>query len=981
MVTGEFITGINAAGGEWSSECRKSLSLNGAWHFRLDPLNMGMARGWALNPLEAQGELEVPGCIQSLPALSEEYPPEGGMQNSYLGTFWLEKSFHLPHKEGDELEWLYLGGVAPAAHIWVNGHYAGFYDHSPIAAKRDITPFLSQGENRLTLAVVEQSTGLLGGMRGGGFVWSGLYRGVSLVQTPACRLEGIRMHTLPGCKEVLIEGELHGPVPANKELKLGAELAPVKDVDGEGTEGFITGSFFKSEAGMDIHCIEGADSYSFQLKLPVHTLPLWCCEAPRLVRLTLSVYLGEELSDKAALTTGLRTLEVQGEALMLNGRPLFLKGVGQEYFSPAISPLTDRALIEKRFQAMKDHGFNFVRFHTHIPTEEELSAADAMGLLLCSEIGLVSNFHKTTPFEEGLVVLEEHIRQTSSHPSLMIYCLGNEGSQLMVSSSLERSRACEGYRLIKHAAPGQLALSAFGLQGELPEVPTDLETSHLWSDDFRWGYEGLTRIPWKHLSRLERGKPDIVHEYGKFGVWPNKEEEGLYPKGGYSSDFGSQGEEVLSELGLPDLTEKVIANSRRLSGECTRIILEEARRQERVKGYVLWTFFRKGGGNAGLCDDMGQRPDQDPALFAGGCNAPIALLIDRGFEGRGLRAGQTFSPGFYLSFYGQEEAAEGKADWKLSTETEILAQGTLGSVRVPAGSVLSLGKASITLPGVTAPVTARLTLSLLKDGRELAVNRWPFWIFPEKPGPDRRDIVYSFTDKAMEAFFKSRFPEAVGLRDLDSVLRGCISWKGMNPQEVLLKYRPGLFVTDSYGDTCRLFAQKGIHVLLLDSGNFPCAWYVKPLSKELGPRDSAFFYSSFRAGWDQGVLATAIQDEPGLLGDFPHEGFCDLPFYAMIQGAGAFDKKGMAESFPDYSRRVLLRSLVKVRAVSAEEAVVQDPNARRVIKRVSPRSFNAREQIYLARLNKGNESITLCSLNYFLDVPGEYLLNQLLKNS
>lgn len=65
-----------------------------------------------------------------------------------------------------------------------------------------------------------------------------------------------------------------------------------------------------------------------------------------------------------------------------------------------------KSLSDGVFRLCWIHGFRFYRYHTHVPTEEEMAVADEMGMLLDVEFGLISNFNKTTPFEEGVEMLE-----------------------------------------------------------------------------------------------------------------------------------------------------------------------------------------------------------------------------------------------------------------------------------------------------------------------------------------------------------------------------------------------------------------------------------------------------------------------------------------------------------------------------------------------------------------------------------------------
>ena len=581
------------------------ISLNGAWRARLDPENIGLAAGWAQSAIQADCLAPVPGCIQRVAELAQAYPPQNGLRNGYKGTWFLETNLLLPELQGRNV-YLHIGGAAPACHLFLNGQYVGRHIYTLCPWEENVTRFVCAGENRLTIAVTEDYSLMYAGSRFRGLDWSGIYGEVYAWLGGAVRLQDVYL------SERGIEG-----CAAN-----------------DGAEGF-SGTLRAEVCGQRVERfmqIAAGARETFLLPVDTDPLPRWTPEHPRLVELCLRIN-GEE----TRVTTGFRTLKAQNGRIYLNDAPLFLAGAGEEYESLDISPLMDENVIRRRFSALKAHGFCFYRYHTHAPSEAELRMADEMGLLVGAEFGLVSNFHKTLPVEKCLEMLPRYVRATRWHPSLFCYCLGNEGSQLMVESAAEREKARVGYELIRQNTRNQFALACFGMQGELPEVPNDIETPHLWSDNFLFAYDGLSRVPWDLLGGTSLGRPCVLHEYGKFGVWPSmRDQEALNAHKGILQDFASQARMALREHGLLEQEERFIDNSRRQCGAITRLILEEARRQACLSGFVLWSFFRGGSRNTGLCDDTGAHYDGDPAVFRQGCNAPVALLMDRGFQGRAL---------------------------------------------------------------------------------------------------------------------------------------------------------------------------------------------------------------------------------------------------------------------------------------------------------------------------------------------------------
>ncbi|WP_217594510.1 glycoside hydrolase family 2 protein [Cohnella sp. GbtcB17] len=969
--------GVNTRAGE-DSEYRTVRSLDGRWRLQLDPVNAGMAEGWASRPLRGDWHCEVPGCIQKVKELGEAYPSVVGMPNAYLGTAWLETDFEVPELTDRRQLWLKCGGIAPAAHLWVNGMYVGYHAYAPVSAKWNITDMVRSGRSaRVTAAIVEEDIGLLGGLRFGEVFWSGLYRSVEIETAGSVRIEELWLRPDAANGRLAISGCIYNDSAEPALLTPSASVAAWREEEAASAAGR---SWSASGEAVEV----GPDGKAaFALTVDMPDADRWSCEAPTLYVASVALHDGARPVDARRERFGLRDFRADGSALKLNGRPFLARGTGQEYFSPTISPLTDRGIIRQRWYSLREHGFNFFRCHTYTPTPEELETADELGILLVSEIGLVSNFGGTFPFAEAADVLAAHVAQTRNHPSLAVYCLGNEGSQLMVHRQEDRERAEAGYRIIKRHAPDHVGMIAFGMQGELPDLPNDAESPHLWGHEFRLAYDGLSRIPWRLLDRLASEKPTIVHEYGKFGVWPDPREETVYPPNGYAASYGRRGGEALAAAGMAELEAAIVHSSRALSHLCTRTSIEMARRQPGMDGYVMWTFFRHGNRNAGLADDMGLRGDTDPSVYREGCNAPLAVLIDRDYEGRTLRGGAWISLGIHLSNYSGIDVRSAAIAWRFATGdgSELLA-GRIEGIGCPDGANGQAGAIEASLPDVLGPEKLTLSVRVLAMGetgeRELAANSWPFWAFPSRREKQGDLIVCDFADRAFGLQFRAHVPGAVQLADYDSMLRGCRSWTGPDAAAALDLVRPSIYVTDRLDETCRLFLARGVPALLLGGGSLPADW-LPPLHP---PGPMAFQYhrqfTSFRAGWDRGNIATLVHADP-VLGDFPHDGWCDAQFYGMIQDADPLRVQAVARDV-GAPCRTLIRSVPRLQTDESNSVVLQDPNARNVQKKWVVRHIATEERAYLLRADVDGTALTICSLRLFDDPAGEYLLTRLLRH-
>lgn len=906
------------------------ICLNGRWGARLDPENVGLAQEWAKTPIEKEYLVNVPGCIQQLDELAESYSPQNGLRNSYLGTWFLETTVTLPPLNGRHVT-LRLEGANPACHLFWNGCYVSRHDKALCPWESDVTLQAREGENRITVAVTEDFNQMYAGSRFCGLNWSGLYGSAYVEIGASVRLTNLCLTE----KGVFGDAKQHGRTSFHGNI-----VAQVEE-----TRGSVP------------MILKAGEQKSFFLPLDTSALPRWQKDAPVLMDVRLFCD-GEE----TVFRTGLRTVETKEGHILINSSPVFLAGAGEEFESLQISPLTEEKLIRRRFQALKDYGFCFYRYHTHVPTEEELSIADEMGILVDAEFGLVSNFHKTMPVEKGFAMLTEYVRATRRHPSLLAYCLGNEGSQLMVESAIEQNKARIGYDTIKGNTENQLALICFGNQGELPELQNDIETPHLWSDNFLAAYAGLSRVPWQLLSRTTLDRPCIVHEYGKFGVWPDMaEEEAVNALGGTKRDFATQARMALKERKRMESEKQFIENSRKQALMNTRVILEEARRQPYVSGYALWSFFRGYQRNTGLCSDTGERYDGDPTVFANGCNAQVALLIDRGFQGRAIPCFVPQSVKITLSNFSREEV-KGTLHITLRDGEKTLTENSVFVKAMPGETLVVHSFRFI------VPIEAHSHRLVLRAEMPYAKNEWNFWAFD--PQPAEEAPLLHLQDASLLAALWEIFPNACTLQDADSILIGCRSWNHPQLSQTAMRLKRPV-ITDTLDETV-LAIRKNVPVLMLDSGHLPEEWYNPALLPSLSDRDTGRYFTSFRAGWHTGNLLTVVQSDPALE-QFPHEGYCDLHCYEMVQSARGLNC-GKIEQTLNQTVEEIIYAVAKIPYQGKKQPVVQDPNAIREQKDDKERTFDWMEQGYLLKAG----DMLLCSLNMTRDPAGRALLRNVI---
>ncbi len=151
--------------------------------------------------------------------------------------------------------------------------------------------------------------------------------------------------------------------------------------------------------------------------LTVPDARLWSDNDPYLYDLTI-----ETDADRYSLPIGIRTIEVQGKQILLNGQPVQLNGFGRHEDFIASGKGLNLPLLVKDYQLMRWTGANSYRTSHYPYSEEEMQLADREGFLIIDEIPAVSlQFDTEENMAERLRMclqqIDELIARDKNHPS------------------------------------------------------------------------------------------------------------------------------------------------------------------------------------------------------------------------------------------------------------------------------------------------------------------------------------------------------------------------------------------------------------------------------------------------------------------------------------------------------------------------------------------------------------------------------------
>lgn len=390
------------------------LDLSGLWQFQLDPKEEGEANGW-FTALPAPRPIAVPCSWNDLFDDARDY----------LGLAWYSLQTFVPSSWRGQRVFLRIGSANYAARVWVNGkvvteHLGG---HLPFVT--EVTNHLVWDQKNVIAIAVENkqlpervppgagpSGGGVAGVLGGFplttydfFPYAGLHRPVVLYTVPVEHITDVTVVTT-------IDGQ-------DGIVKL--KVVTAGEYNGKGKARL-------NDIEADLNFRAGSGDAS--LRLP--GARLWSPGDPHLYPLAVTLNEGERITDSYSLDVGVRTVEVRGDQLILNGRPIKLTGFGKHEDFPIHGRGLDLPVWIRDYELLKWVGANSYRTSHYPYAEEAMMLADRLGMLVINEIPAVGlNLEDGEELNAKRLAqckqqLRELIARDKNHPSTIMWCVANE---------------------------------------------------------------------------------------------------------------------------------------------------------------------------------------------------------------------------------------------------------------------------------------------------------------------------------------------------------------------------------------------------------------------------------------------------------------------------------------------------------------------------------------------------------------------------
>ena len=420
-------------------QSKRFMSLNGPWKFSFvkDPKQRLKSfhnvdfddSEWKTIPVPANWEVE--GYDHPI-YLDERYPfttkwPDAPTDYNPVGTY--RKEITLDKDFLSEEVILHFAGAKSAMYVYLNGDYVGYSQGSKTPAEFNITKYLKEGKNVLALQMFRWSDASY--LESQDFLrMSGIEREVYLYTQPKVSVADYYAYTnldnndQNGIFRNTVSVVNHSD--ANVKRKISIEV-----LDGQ----------ISKYMDVEILNIAANDSAQMVSESILEKVKQWSAEAPNLYILKI-VLEDESNPDNNQYITrkiGFKRVEIKNAQVLINGKPIYIRGVNRHETDPHSGHIVSRESMEKDIALMKQNNINAVR-SSHYPNDPYwLELCDTYGLYVVDEANIESHplaIDEKTQLGNEMSWLPAHEMRTQrmyyrdrNHPSIYSWSLGNEAGR------------------------------------------------------------------------------------------------------------------------------------------------------------------------------------------------------------------------------------------------------------------------------------------------------------------------------------------------------------------------------------------------------------------------------------------------------------------------------------------------------------------------------------------------------------------------
>jgi beta-glucuronidase len=432
---------------------RQSVSLNGTWQYIVDPYETGFYdyryKELKENNGDAYWNTDVPAnkSDKKEHGYNDKYqlqvPGDWNHQKPeflyYEGTVWYKRSFDYPKTVTGKKYYLYFGAVNYRADVYLNGKKLGMHKGGFTAFNFEIPASLLKETGNFLVVKVDnkRDANEVPTLNTDWWNYGGITRDVKILEVPDGYIQDYFIQlkkAQPGqtpAKTAQVEGW----------IKLAQQPAAGQTVTVEIPE-------------LNFKKVIQATGLTTPLSLNIPKLQLWSPDQPKLYKVIVST-----TQDRLEDRIGFRTVEAYGKHVLLNGKPIFMRGISIHGEIPQdVRRAYSTADAKQLLGQARELGCNMVRL-AHYPHDEAMTRmADSLGILVWSEIPVywTINFTSNEVLDKAKAQLDEMITRDRNRASIIIWSVGNEtpvspARTNFMHSLITKAREMDNTRMISAA--------------------------------------------------------------------------------------------------------------------------------------------------------------------------------------------------------------------------------------------------------------------------------------------------------------------------------------------------------------------------------------------------------------------------------------------------------------------------------------------------------------------------------------------------
>ena len=393
---------------------RKMVTLSDNWRFQLDIRDIGENEGWFKDTFDRNTWAKV-----TVPQAWDCY--ETALWG-YEGIGWYTTTIDPNDFSAGKRTEIIFNRVMYYSKVWLNGEYIGENIGGYLPFSFDITRYLKPGqENKLVVKVDNKPRieWLPAAKQIEWIQYGGIIQTVNLVGTSDTYIDDFTVRTEPekgGAKINCIVTVVNESNTAS-EMELDIEIARGADI---------------TKKSAKLQCNPN-DSTKFSVNILMDHAELWSPDKPVLYTATARLKKNDAVIDDVTERIGIRKVSIEGTSILLNGKPITIKGVNRYDEYGRLGPNVPEETLRAELALMKSVGINTIRVH-YPQSPDLLSLYDEYGFMMMEEVPL--NWWGRTNWGEVKMSLDildfakpalrKMIARDKNHPCVIIWSMANE---------------------------------------------------------------------------------------------------------------------------------------------------------------------------------------------------------------------------------------------------------------------------------------------------------------------------------------------------------------------------------------------------------------------------------------------------------------------------------------------------------------------------------------------------------------------------